>query len=512
MSILDKSTGKFTPMKQVSYQMPRQIYERFKLWRGLIDEASAAVRVVNDINRYWRINILAHPGTATTNFNGGAIQYAAKILTDFYKEVLTGNATMPQTRQNISAMVKVLTPKGWNNAPDWVYGGDLSNFYGQFGKQKSIVSEAIDSYANKTLKLFSLYERYWKKVIMLSEGVSDIESLNKMTVEGLRLPTEEERELIRQINEDVDLYAYDYDNIPTWLEAHRKSVLGQAIKPFATYPYKYAKQVMNMIGSAFDGTQSWQDRSAKILALSTMVAAYAMFSRKRKEEQKTPEAEKNIEIPARLQTRGRLFITTDEAGRELFMRVSKYPFINLTEAGVQMVNGNFEGSKDLLSETIGSIGPMGSLGMLALNFRNKYNQYDKVEVILGENIITFLPGYRILNDISRMLDPFKRKQETFTEALTAVIPTTSEALQEKLHGKIRMEKVPVEGEITGAQGRRTTIDLPLESYWQDVLLSLLSGIYVSRIDPEIAEAYIIRKTKNLEKKQSKNLNWQSLEK
>ncbi len=503
ITLIDKGTGEKIPVRQTRYQMPKPIYERFKLWRGLIDEATTAVRVVNDINRYWRINILFHPGTAATNFISGGIQYSMKILTDFYREVLTGNNKMPQTNRNISAMIKVLIQKGWNRAPDWVYGSDLSNFYGQFMKQKSIAGQAIDEYGNKALKLFSLYERYWKKVVLMADNVADIASLNEMTPEGLRIPTEEERELIRQLNEDVDLYAYDYDNVPAWLEAHQKSVMGQAIKPFAKYPYKYAKQVLSHVEAVFDGTLPWQDRVAKLLALTTFVAAYAMLSKKRKEEQETPVIEPSMDLPARLQTSGRLFVGTDKDGNEIFVRVAKYPFINLTEAGMQMVNGNWEGAKDLTSDMLGSIGPAAEIGMLAFNYRNKYNMYDPVPVILGENLVTFMPGYRILDHVSQMYDPFQRKQETFGQALAKILPTTDEKLQEKLHGKIRIEEVPEEGKITGAEGSRTTVDMKMKNYKQDILLSLLSGIYVRRIDPDIVEAYIIRKTKNLEKRRAK---------
>ena len=103
-----------------------------------------------------------------------------------------------------------------------------------------------------------------------------------------------------------------------------------------------------------------------------------------------------------------------------------------------------------------------------------------------------------------MLDPFQRKQETFGQAVFfKLIPTTDSDLQLKLHGKVRKEKIPIEGEIVWPEGRQTTIEKELENYQQDILLSMLSGVYVSRIDPKVAEAYIIRKEKNFEKKQAK---------
>jgi len=184
----------------------------------------------------------------------------------------------------------------------------------------------------------------------------------------------------------------------------------------------------------------------------------------------------------------------------MFVRTAKYPFFNLSEAGMQFAEGHWEAGKDQLSDMLGSLGPVGQMGMLALDYRNKYQLYTPVPVILGDSIATFMPGYRILNDISRMQDPFQRKQEYFYQSFTKVIPTTDSDLQDKLHGKIRTIRVPVEGAVTGAVGRRTTIDKPVLNYKDDILLSLLSGIFIKRIDPDEAQAFIIRKEKNERKK------------
>ncbi len=488
--------------KQVRYQMPKEIYERYKLWKGLVDEASTAVRIVNDINRYWRINILAHIGTAGTNLISGGIQYSSKVLTDFYTETLTGNIGYKQTRNNVAALLQVLLPKGWNNAPDWVYGGDLSNWYGQFTKQEGILSKSIDTYGDKALKLFGIYERYWKKVVLLSENASNLKGLNEMGSLGLRLPTAEERALIAEINQQVDLYAYDYENVPAWLEAHQRSPVGHAIKPFAKYPYKYAKHVLNLATSVFDRSIPWQERVAKLLALTTIMALYAWQSNERKKKQQTPEGTENT--PARLQTRGRLFSgLSDDKGNELFTRVGKYPFLNLSEAGIQLVNKQWESGISIFSDMFGSLSPIASMGLLAIGYRNKYQQYEPAPVILGDNLVTFMPGYRMLNDISRMFDPYQRKQTSFLQTFTQIIPTTDSDLQTKLHGSIRTVKIPIEGDISKKEGegvKRTTTDAVLKNYWQDILLSMLTGIYISRIDPKEAEAFIIRGEKSAKKK------------
>ena len=500
-TVVIKDGKTFIP-KQIRYQMPKDIYERYKLWNGLVDEASTGVRIVNDLNRYWRINILTHPGSAATNFISGGIQYASKMLTDFYSETLTGDIKYKKTQQNVSAMLKVLLPKGWMNAPDWVYGGDMSNYYGQFTSQQGIIDESIQSYGNKALKLYGAVERFWKKTILTAENVNDLRKLGKMTKEGLELPTKEERQMIAEINKEVDLFAYDYDNVPMWLQAHQKSVTGQIIKPFMKYPYKYAKHILNMAGEIFDRTVPLHRRLAKLLTLTTMAALYAMYSRKRKEKQETPEAD--VDIPARLSTRGRLYMRTDDKGKEMFTRVAKYPFVNLTEAGMQFADGNWEQGKDIASDMLGSFGPVGEMGLLAMDYRNKFDQYTPVPIILGDNISTFMPLYRILSDVSRSMDPFKRRQEYFYQTFTKIIPTTNEDLQKKLHGKIRTVQIPVEGEIKHPpeyEGKRTTIDRELENYSDDILLSLFTGIYQTRIDPKEVEAFIIRKEKNIKEKE-----------
>ena len=496
-TVIDQETNKSVPLTQSRYQMPQAIYEQYKSWRGLIDEASTAVRVVNDINRYWRINILFHPGTSATNFASGGIQFSTKILTDFYREILTGQLAMKATKSNISAIIKVLMPQGWMDAPDWVYGGDVSNFYGQFSKFKSPISGVVDEYGDKTLKLFGTVERYWKKVIITASGVSDLKSLEKMDVNGLRAATKEEKEMLASINDIVDIYGYNYGNIPEVMEKYQRNAFAQSIKPFIVYPYKYAKHVLRMVGDAFDQQIPLADRTAKILALTTLVGAIALYSNAQKKKQETPTADKSLDIPPGLQTRGRLFIGKDKEGRELFTRVSKYPFFNLTEIGLNAADGNWTTANDIVSDMLGSIGPVGQMGLLGLGFRNKYQQYEKPEIILGDSLVTFLPGYRILNDVSRALDPFQRKQESFMQTFTQIIPTTDSALQEKLHGKIRTARVPIEGSVKDqAIGNRTTVDVNLVNYKEDILLSLFTGVYRTRLDPKVVEAYILRKTKN----------------
>ncbi len=497
--------GEAIPAQQTRYQMPTPIYERYKLMSEVAVETSKAMRVINSINRYWRVNILFHPGSAATNLISGGVQYTTKILTDFYTEVLTGSLKFQKTRRNLFSMLTVLTPKGWQAAPDWIYGSDLSNYYGQFGTLKApgVLDKSVDAYADKALKVYGMVERYWKKVISTAENVGDLERLTKVTREGLAVPTEEERLILNEINREIDLFAYDYDNVPMWLENYQQHPLLQTFKPFLKYPYKYSKQIADMVGSVFDRTKPWQERMAKLLAIGTIIGIYAHARNKRKEQQTTPEVPETA--PASVSTRGRLFVGTDREGNEIFTRVAKYPFINITETGSQFIEGNTHQGFQSIADLLGGVAPGGKLALLLLGVRNEFEQYTPAPVLIGDNIASFVPGTRILSDVARFFDPYQRSKKTFGQSFTSLIPfpTTDEDLRAKMRGKARVIAVPEEGEITGAEGKRTTVDMLVRNYRNDILLSTLTGIYQTRIDPDVAKAFIIRKKKNEEKKAKK---------
>jgi len=491
--IVDKETGKKFVPKSIRYQMPRDIYKRYRLWIETIDEMSKTAKVFDAVNRYWRINVLAHPGTAMTNFFSGGIQYSTKVLNDFYTELLTGRVKFEQTRKNVLAMFRVLTPKGWEQAPDWVYGGHHSNFYGQFMADKDVLYRGVDSYADVALAFFGGIETYWKKVVSTAHDIQTVQGLEDMSPDGLRELNRMERDLIAQINNEVDLYAYDYDNVPTAIDDWSDKAITSAIKPFIKYPYKYFKHVSGMVHKGFDRSLPWQERAASLLAVGTIMALYAAFKYSRDDERETPEGSELT--PARMSPRGRLFIGKDEDGQEMFLRTAKYPFLNIVDAADNLLKGNHEAVVDQVTDQLGSIGMVGNLGLIMLGYESKYDKYTPREIQIGNELSTLVPGFRVLNDVSRALDPFKRKQETFSQTFTKLIPTTNEDLQGKFHGSKRSQRVPLEGDIEPAPGEtktRTTTDVILKNYWEDILAGALLGTYITRIDPDQAKAFQIR--------------------
>lgn len=63
----------------------------------------------------------------------------------------------------------------------------------------------------------------------------------------------------------VDMYAYNYDNVPVWLSNISKNPVGKLIFPFKRYMYKYFSMVADHTLGVFDMNQPWQDRVSKLL-------------------------------------------------------------------------------------------------------------------------------------------------------------------------------------------------------------------------------------------------------
>lgn len=491
--IFTGETETITFMKpEYRYQVPEKLAEHYRNIRKLPQEITRTQTIMTNISKYWAINVLLHGGTVGTNFIGGGIQYSAKIFNDFYVELLTGNVTLPQTRRNVAAMLQVLLPGGWTNAPDYVYGGHRSNYAGQFmtkGKAENIIDKA----GNVGLTPFSAVESYWKKAILISEQGHKMPR-KQLETEMITLSAAEEA-MIAQVNEAVDLYAFDYDNVPMWLESW--SMKGGLIKPFAKYPYKYGKMITNLATGAFDQTLSPAERAAKLLTLSTLMALSLALMAWRDDDHETPEG--TDKTPSGLDPRGRMFLWKDN-GQEMFVRTAKYPFINIASIGKNLLEGDFEDATNVMTDQLGSVGPIANMLLIGLGYTNKYNQYTPKGALIGQQVATFIPGFRILSDIGKAVDDKPRKVETFVQGIMSNLPVWgSEETKSKLRGDPRTVKVPVEPE-TRKKGDTETIEKDLKVYKGDLLLSALTGIYITRIDPNDAKQQALREKRSAAEK------------
>lgn len=493
--VIIQGDGGSHKMPEKRYQVPEDLARHYREIRNVPAEANLAAKVMNRMAKYWTINVLTHPGTTSTNFISGGLQYGAKVINDFYMDLLTANFGMDRTRHNLLAPLKTLTPRGWADAPDWLYGGYRSTLAGSVasGNSDTKFDRGLDAYGNKVLKVFSLVETYWKKTIAVSES-GKLSPANARRISD-RLH-KDEQDMVAHLNEAIDTYAFDYDNKPLWLSKFDRNG-GKLAKPFLTYPYKLAKFYTSFAAAGFDKTLPWQTRVSKVLTITTIVAMIAYMYQKREDEEQTPQGTEKT--PLSLKPGGRLFVGTDNSGKEKFVRMAKYPFFNLTSLGQAAVKRSGSEALDLLNDQIGSVGPAVDLFNLATGHKDQFSQYTPAGTQVGEMAGSFIPGFRILNDVGNMIDPVGRSQKTFVQGIAAQLPIFGdEQTRETLRGKPRSMRIPDETTKPRsiAKSSRTATVRDVRSNPADTLLSLLTGVYVRRIDPKEAKAEQLREVRD----------------
>jgi hypothetical protein len=474
--------GSFMIQEQ-RYQVPAELAEFYRNARNVPIEASKVSKAMNTLTKYWAINVLIHPGTTGTNAISGGLQYGAKMVNDFYLDLLTADIKMSKTRRNLLAPLQVLTPHGWNKSPDYVFGGNRSNYAGQFMEQ-GIADNAVDKYGDKALKMYGVIENYWKKAIAVSEG-TDLS--NKSEVKGMitRL-SKAEKEMIASVNDNIDLFAYDYQNVPLWLSAWDNKG-GRMVKPFMKYPYKYSKMVTNLATGAFDKSLPWQERTSKIMTLATMMALAAGAMGYNDDDRETPEG--GEDTPNSYDPRGRWFLGKVGDGKEIFLRTAKYPFFNITTMAQSAIKKDWSTSAEVMRDMVGSVSPVGALGAMLLGYRNEFDKYTPMSVQFGKQAAGFIPGFRILNDIGRIIDPAIRKPESFMQAIGSSLPIPgSEETKAKYRGSRRQDEVPVEPDIRAYTDTEYTAKD--QTYNQmDLFVSFMTGLYLKRVDVEDAKSF-----------------------
>jgi hypothetical protein len=194
------------------------------------------------------------------------------------------------------------------------------------------------------------------------------------------------------------------------------------------------------------------------------------------------------ETPDGAKTRGRMFLGKIGT-KEWFMRVSKYPFVNITAAGRSAIKGDWDESWNILKEQVGTLGPVATPVAVILGYRDQYNTYTPQSVMWGKQVVSVIPGFRLLNDIGNLIDNTPRKATNFLQAIGGSLPIFgSEDTKRKYRGDVKTVKVPDESKATQQLGKNATTDKEdAKMYRSDTLLSALTGIYTTRINPDNAK-------------------------
>lgn len=514
LKILGKD-GKLIPIRGgEKYQVPRTLYDRYLKHREHRREIGMAERLARGLSQYYTANLLVHPGTWTTNALSGGLQFGAKIITDLYSEVLRFNG-MQKTAGNFMAMLQILTPSGWKSVPDAVYGGKETTMYSQFfgdNDPATKINPGLNQTVDKALYAMSAVERYWKKVIVQSEvNAKSYKEGRPIDIEAIFA----DKEFLAHINDMVDFYAYDYQNVPDWLDQWRKHPLGQLTKPFMVYPYKYSKMLARMMGASLDRNLAWQDRLANTMALATMVGAAMIVKGWRDDETETdidisnlPEGVEVDQLKSVIDSRGRLFISTDQTGRDVYLRVAKYPFLNIGSGVAAVRDGDWNMAQDMLVDQINGFGPALEVPMIMMGWSGPYDKYTDGKTRAAKLGANFVPGTRVFKDLADAFDPVKREYpKTPGMVWGNLVPAFTPDSQEYFHGPERTFKVPLSRGVKN--GQRTTEDLTITKAQEDAWLRLLLGFSVTRVDPDWQKRFLDRAEDNAIKRAKEKLKLES---
>jgi len=540
-TILLKEDGtSFLLKRGKKYQVPMEIYDTYIRHGAFGPDLTATQHAINSLNRYWQGNILLHTGTAATNLFSGALQLSAYMFDGFYRDILYGDAAMPRTRANVMGFFETLTPAGWKGAPDWAFGGDESLFYSEFfgqGKQRQGMFALADKPIDTLMIPYRNIERFFKKAIL------NAEKRKSGQADPLNDP-----ELIKSINDVVDLFAYDYQNIPFWLLSLNRSQYGGLVKPFMTYPYKYAKMLTSMMGGAFDKNLPPKDRLAKVLAFATIVLVYNLIKRHFADPERVggvqgydSQTDNELKLKSVVNPRGRMYIGQDGEGNDTFVRTAKYPFLNFHDLIEAAIKGDIEAIGQMANDQLGTIGPLGKATLNQFGYSGEFDKFKTKETMHAETAASFIPLGRMLHDTAEFLDPKKRDlPNTPGLVFGQYVPTRDPDLAELLHGPEAAVKVPlrpdevellrrhnygaaedlvrmrlgepaakelheiIEGHRAKKEGvGNTTVELTVPKQDMDVLAKMLGGIILKRVDREWYERFKIRAIENKAKREDK---------
>lgn len=476
----------------VRVQVPKELYNRYQTLHGLQEELSLTQRVMDNLANYWAINVLTYGGTVGTNFVGGALLYTGYIFDGFFNDIYegaTGNrdgAVMGRTKARLVAPIQAFYQ--WNRVNSAIYGGVRSTLTGQF-MEKHRSDAAIEKMGNVLLKPFGAVENYWKVAITIAEGGKAIKKgqLGKTMPELQRA----EIKMMAAINEAVDNWALDYDNVNPHLETF--NARGKLIKPFVKYPYKYTKRVAAMASAPFDTGKSIQERTVATLTFSTLMAMFLALEAWRDDDRETPPG--TGKTPSALDRRGRFFLGK-YGPDELFIRTAKYPFANLTSLGKSLYHKEFQDASNLIADQLGTLAPVSKSILAALGFKSTYDQDTDTNALIAKEFSSFIPGFRILSDVGKWQDPVKRTTKDWKQAFLSNLPAWGdEETRTRNRGTPRTLDVPIEPEFRSiTESDKKTINLEYNK--TDLLLAALTGVYVTRINPEDAKNQALREKRN----------------
>ena len=423
-------------------QVPADFYEDFMRFAELTEQTSELKQTVRSLGRFFKTNMLIHPGTAVTNMLSGAIQYMSKVVDDFWRlnvsqglwlyNVMQGKASpkppdfdqhLRRLVADITAPLEALRPGTIEKLPPELFGA-MSNARTQFGPAATF----MDRFNNVALWHYGAIENYWKRAIMLSELKAQgmpAEGMNAQDLIG------EHTDALLKAGDVVDTYAFNYANQARWITRMKQHWAGALAFPFPTYPYKLGHYYARYIGAMnpltwknLDG--GYQEGAARFL---TMMTAMGLAMGLMDDEEKDKVGPWVPGMASALDKTGRLhFPALDEkAGTERWLRVIKYPWLNLIsgmDGGGKALTALWEDRDtaegtgqmgEVLQDMLGE-GPLIAGLAILTGYGDEYSKYKTTGTRLGELAASFVPGPRISQEWASMSPGVQQHPTNFLQA------------------------------------------------------------------------------------------------
>jgi hypothetical protein len=488
--------------------IPDALYEQLQMDDVKFREQAELAKYLRLGETLMAANLLAAPSTVSTNFIGGFGLYVHKMIVDIVLDSYYLMDGRVPKRFASDLLSLAMTPFQWNKLDSSVYGGRKSsimeNNYGGFTSDSEMSSRVVNAVSQTMMATFGMVEDYFKKAIMNSE---------RMAL-GLKTKDISHSQFVEMVNKVINEYAFDYFDVPTWMEKSMRYPGAKLIKPFVKYPYKYAELMLRTVHQAtikpiMNKQLPAPDKAAKLLSLMFIHYVIMAFMRQKDEEDKSnkddlirllEKREGEVVAPTPLNIKGRVPIGTDDNGNTMYLRPGKYPFLSTATMMHSMLKGDYNEFISVAGDLVGS-GGLGYTGLLdLLGYTNSFSKFKDLPTRLASDAAApLLPLYRTISELNFALDEFYREKNSPSQIFNQGIPMFTPEDRDKYLGKPRVFKVPLpSGEsrkewVQDKNGKWSNRKKKMEEIMfrknlNYEMLKFLSGINIKTIEPDKLKA------------------------
>jgi len=387
-----------------------------------------AATVVNNVT----VTMLIRPKTTGLNFVSGEIQFATKMLLDLNEGLVKGN--LSKFKKTATSYVTSLSKTAREGLPAELFG---EKWYEQFQKTGTLpgYNELLTAFRGvEVLQKRRMYDavlRYEAKRIAGGD----------LTVENALIDTPTV-EMLRKAYQQMDLYQFDYANLPKWIDAMKKSTLGRVVAPFPSYMYKGTRltmhlmnpKAMNVFGKGLSKAERQMRAAHLARAIELGTVGYILT------EGMISGDDENYKYDVS----GRVPIGTTSDNKRVWLDIKQLPIFREAALGRRLVAGDYDYIAKY-ADAIYGFGPGVSLLDAMRDVRDVYKRYTPPSSQAGKIIAGLQPYGPILQYLRRLEDPKVRRSydtqagfvKNFAYGYLSEMPGFSQMLPEKIDPKTK---------------------------------------------------------------------------